>query len=450
MTKRKMITVALTLIVGGTAGFAIARFTPDTAAPVAGTATPAPSQAGQPARKPLFYRAPMNPAVTSPVPAKDAMGMDYVPVYADDTKGPAGTVSIDPVTVQNIGVRTTTARRRLLRHTVRAPGRVTYDEEHMARLHPKTSGWIDKLYVSRTGDMVARGTVLLGIYAPELVSSQQEYLLALRNFDVLKNAPEADIRDNARRLISDARKRLELLDMPEHQIKALEKTRNVRRTVHIRSPFSGVVLKIGARQGEHVSPASEIFRIADLSTVWVYVDVYEHELPWVRVGDTASLTIQALAGRRFEGRVAYIYPYLEPQTRTARVRLEFDNPDQVLKPESFANVTLHSGRAVDAVVVPEEAIVRSGRKARIFVRREHGKFEPRTVKLGLDADGFVQVLDGINAGEEVVVSSQFLLDSESRLREAVTKMLDRGNIDAAMDRSGMSIPNSQNQETGRD
>ena len=390
----------------------------------------------------------MNPAITSPVPAKDEMGMDYIPVYADGAGGgdePAGTVTIDPVTVQNIGVRTARAEKRSLSHAVRAVGRVDFNEERLARLHPKIEGWIEVLRVSTTGSVVKKDDILLSIYSPQLVSSQEEYLLALNNLRVLKDSPYEEIRRGAEELVKSARERLRLLDMPEHQIHELEATGEIKKRTHIHSPFDGTVIKVGVREGQYVTPKTELYMLADLSRVWVYVDVYEEDLPWIKLGDEAAMTVRAVPGRTFRGKVAYVYPYMERKTRTARVRLEFDNPNQLLKPEMFANVTLHAGKIPNAVVVPSEAVVRSGERDLVFVVREPGKFEPRPVTLGLSADGLVQILDGVKAGEEVVTSAQFLIDSESKLREATAKMLEGlaggGNSagDADLDMSDMGM-----------
>ncbi len=405
-------------------------------------------------RKPLFYRNPMNPAITSPVPAKDEMGMDYIPVYADDEGGsgePAGTVKIDPVTVQNIGVRTARVTRGTLAHNVRAVGRIDYDETRLARLHPKTEGWVESMRVERTGERVHRDTILLSIYSPQLVSGQEEYLLALKNRDTLAKSPFEDIRRGAEELVKSARKRLELLDMPAHQIRELEQTGRIKKKIHIHSPFAGVITHVGVREGQFVKPDTELYRLADLSRVWVLAEVYEYELPWIREGDSARMSVAALPGQIFEGRVSYIYPYMEAKTRTVRVRLEFDNPDGVLRPEMFANVTVAAGPVRQALLVPSEAIVRSGKREMLFVVREPGKFEPREVTLGLSSDGFTQVLEGVKEGEEVVISAQFLIDSESKLREATAKMMEAlsqggGSTDAEMDMSDMSLDEEMNMD----
>ena len=376
-------------------------------------------------KKILFYRNPMNPAITSPVAAKDEMGMDYIPVYDDGARsGPAGTVSIDPTVVQNIGVRTTVALQKTISRDIRTVGRVTFDEQRVARLHPKVEGWVEKLFVDRTGEQVDKDTMLLAIYSPQLVASSEEYLLALKNWQILKDSPFADIREGAKRLLSTSLERLQLLDVPEHQLKEIRNTGHVPKALHIHSPFDGIVMNIGAREGQRITPETELYMVADLSRVWVQVDIYEDELPWVRLGDEAEMELPAAPGRIFKGKLSYIYPYLDANTRTNKVRIEFANPDLVLKPEMFANIRLKASRTVDAVVIPSEAIVRSGTRDQIFVQRGPGKFEPREVTLGLQADGEVQITSGLKAGELVVTSSQFLIDSESKLKEATAKMLD--------------------------
>jgi Cu(I)/Ag(I) efflux system membrane fusion protein len=377
-------------------------------------------------RKPLFYRSPMNPEVTSPVPAKDSMDMDYVPVYADDSQGsdPSGVVRIDPVTVQTIGVRTAKVERRSMGRAIRTVGRVDYDERHLVQLHPKVEGWIEKLHIDTTGAPVKKNDVLLSIYSPELVSTQLEYVIALKNLATLQKSPFPDVRRGAEELVRTSADRLRFFDMPEHQLAELEKTLTVKRELHIHSPAKGIVLAIGARQGQYVTPRTELYAIADLSTVWVYVDIYEDELSWIAVGDSADLTIAAVPDQVFQGKLTYIYPYAESQTRTIKVRMEFDNADLLLKPAMFANVAIKGKVLADVIAVPSEAIIRSGTREQIFVQREPGKFEPREVVLGVSSEGWTQIRKGVEPGEDVVVSAQFLIDSESKLREASAKMLE--------------------------
>ncbi|MCF6354695.1 MAG: efflux RND transporter periplasmic adaptor subunit [Candidatus Polarisedimenticolaceae bacterium] len=384
-------------------------------------------------RKPLFYRNAMNPTVTSPIPAKDAMGMDYIPVYADNKAGdaPPGTVKIDPVTVQNIGVRTARAERGPLSRIVRAVGRVDFDETRLARLHPKIDGWVEKLWVDKTGAKVKHDAVLLSLYSPQLVASQEEYLLAMKNVKILGDSPYEDIRRGAEGLVKSARLRLELLDMPEHQIKELEQTGEIKRNIHIHAPFHGVVIKIGIREGQYVTPKTELYQVADLSTVWVYAEVFEYELPWIKEGDAAQITVEGRPGREFHGHIDYIYPYLDMKTRTAKVRLLFDNADGALLPQMFAEVTLQSKRSEATVLVPAEAVMRSGIRKQVFVVSSPGKFEPHEVVVGITSEGKTQILKGISEGDEVVTSAQFLIDSESSLREATAKMISRAEPETA-------------------
>ena len=379
------------------------------------------------AREVLFYRNPMNPAITSPVPAQDEMGMDYIPVYADDGAGgsddPAGTVTIDPVMVQNIGVRVAKAEQRAIARRVHAVGRVDLNEERLARLHPKTSGWIEELKIDETGRQVNNDTILLSFYAPDLVAAQREFLVALENWEAVRLANNEVMKHSAKTVLDSARERLELFDVPAHQIEELEQTRQSKRYLHIHSPFTGRVMNIGAREGQYVTPKDELYLIADLSRVWVSVQVYEDDLPWIREGDRAELRVRAAPGRTFEGQVTFIHPILEDATRTVRVRLEFDNPDLTLKPGMFANAVLHVDPRPEAVVVPSEAIVRSGDREQVFVMTAPGKFVPREVTIGLSAAGMTQIVAGVSPDEEVVTSSQFLIDSESKLREATAKMM---------------------------
>jgi Cu(I)/Ag(I) efflux system membrane fusion protein len=380
-------------------------------------------------RQPLFYRNPMNPNVTSPIPAKGSMGMDYIPVYANSEQGSndrdvAGTVTIDPVVVQNMGVRTTQAKKIAISRTIRTVGRVAFDEERMTRLHPKVEGWVEEIRVNKTGQNVAKDDILLSIYSPKLVSTQQEYLLALNNITALEKSPFEEIRRGAEELAKSSRERLMLLDVPEHQIHELEKTRTVRKNLHIHSPTAGTVISIGSRQGQFVTPKTELYMMVDLNQVWVYADVYEYELPWVKIGDEVEMTLTSVPGRTFKGSLSYIYPYAEAKTRTTKVRLIFDNREQLLRPDMFAKVSIQSNTMDEAVVIPSEAIVRSGVRTQVFLLRGPGKFEPRMVKLGIESNGQVAVLEGVEAGDEVVTSAQFLLDSESKLREATAKMME--------------------------
>ena len=294
----------------------------------------------------------------------------------------------------------------------------------MARLHPKTEGWIDKIFVDKTGETVKKNDILVSIYSPQLVSTQQEYLLALSSLKILEKSPFKDVREGAQAMVRSARERLVLLDVPRHQIKELEKSRIIKKNLHIHSSVPGTVIKIGSRAGQYVTPKTELYMIVDLSQVWVYAEIYEYELPWVNLGDTVEMTLKSVPGKTFKGSLSYIYPYAESKTRTTRVRIVFDNKDLLLRPNMFAEVKINSQTQKEALVIPSEAVIRSGSTTQVFIAKGKGKYEPRHVKLGIESHGRVVILAGLKKGDEVVTSAQFLIDSESKLREATAKMLD--------------------------
>lgn len=367
-------------------------------------------------RKIAYWRAPMNPTEIYDKPGKSAMGMDLVPVYEDELVGGVD-VKVDPVTQQNMGIRTVDVQKGALIHTIRTYGHVTYDETRMAEISPKISGWIEKIHVDFTGKFVKKMQPLFELYSPELFAAQEEYLVAYRNLNRMsKQANEG--------FLKAARQRLRYFDIAENEIREIEKTGKVKKTVTIRSPFDGVVISKKAVEGSYVKVGAMVYRIVDLSRVWVEVHIYEYELPWVGEGQAAEMTLPYLPGRRFSGRIAYIYPYLQRKTRDVIIRLEFDNPDLVLKPDMYADVEIKH-TAGKGLIIPSEAVIRSGQRNIVFVVRDRNKFTPRDVTLGLNLDnGKVQVLKGLAPGEPIVTSGQFLLDSESKLQEAIQKMLE--------------------------
>ncbi|MGB5872786.1 MAG: efflux RND transporter periplasmic adaptor subunit [Bacteroidota bacterium] len=368
----------------------------------------------------------MDPTFISDKPGKSPMGMDLIPVYEGEeeiTGGP--TISIDPVTVQNIGVQTAPAEKVNLYRAIRTVGHVDYNEETLSRVNIKFSGWIEKLHIDKTGQMVRRGQAMLEIYSPELVSTQEEYLLAVRNVKKLEGSTFSEVTESSRSLLESARRRLLYWDISEGQIKDLEEKGTISKTVTLFAPVKGVVIDKMAEEGMRVVPGMDLFRIADLTEIWVYAHIYEYEVPWVKVGQPAEMDLPYIPGRTFKGKVDYIYPYLDQKTRDIKVRLVFQNPDLELKPQMYVNVQLESRLGADVTAVPTEAVIRSGKRNIVFVARGGGKFEPRDVVLGPEGQGgLVQVLAGIQPGEEVVTSAQFLLDSESRLKEAIQKMLE--------------------------
>lgn len=378
-------------------------------------------------KKIKYFQAPMNPTYIRNEPGKSPMGMELVPVYEEEgeEKEPASTIRIDPVTMQNMGVRLgRVERKRLVKH-IRTVGNITYDETRIYMVNTKFSGWIEKLYVDFVGEKVKKGQPLFDIYSPELVTAQEEFLLALDQYRGFADVAYPTIKEVSRRLLEASRTRLHYWDLTDQQIKELEESGKVRKAITIYSPASGVVIKKAAFAGHYLKMGEHQYEIADLSTIWVDVDIYEYELPWVYQGMPAEMELAYIPGQRFKGKVLYIYPYLEIKTRTAKLRLAFANPAYTLKPGMYADIYLQAHVAKASLVIPQEAVIDSGVRKIVFVALGKGKFQPREVKLGIEGnDNEFQVLDGLKEGERIVLSGQFLLDSESRLREAIQKMLE--------------------------
>ena len=378
-------------------------------------------------KKIKYWVAPMDPTYIRNKPGKSPMGMDLVPVYEEEgeEKEPSSNIRIDPVTMQNMGVRLAKVARRGLTKKIRTVGNVTYDETKIYTVNTKFNGWIERLYVDFVGTKVKKGQPLFDIYSPDLVTAQEEYLLALQQKKNLSSSTYPSIRSGAERLLNASRTRLRYWDLTESQIARIEKTGKPQKTITIYSPAHGVVIKKLAFKGHYVKAGMHQYEIADLSTVWVDVDIYEYELPWVHEGMAAEMELTYIPGKRFKGNVLYIYPYLEAKTRTAKLRLKFANPDYQLKPDMYANIYLESVVSKDTLVIPQEAVIDSGVRKVVFVYLGKGKFQPREVELGMEGeDHQFQVLEGLEEGEKIVVSAQFMLDSESRLREAIQKMLE--------------------------
>lgn len=370
----------------------------------------------------LYYRDPMHPWLTSDKPGKAPdCGMDMVPVYASAAGGEG--IRIDPGMVQNIGVRIDTVRRRDLSREVRTTGAVGVDETRQYSVNAKIGGWVEKLYADYTGMTVKPGQPLLEIYSPELVATQEEYLQALRYANGLAGGPSPEAERNARDLVESARRRLRYWDIPEPSIEALEKSGRVRKTMTLYAPGGGVVLEKRVVAGQNVMPGTELFRIADLSKVWVLADLYQADLAYVRKGQAAEVELAYLPGGKFNGIVTFITPYLEGEARTAQVRVELPNTaDYALKPEMAATVTIRSPVGKEALVVPDQSVIRSGRRNVAIVAVGNGHFEPREVEIGASGEGYLQILSGLREGERIVVSSQFLIDSESNLKAAVQSL----------------------------
>ncbi len=374
-------------------------------------------------RKIKYWQAPMDPTFIRDEPGQSPMGMDLIPVYEDEATG-GSLITIDPTTIQNMGVRTAAVRRGDLSRTIRTVGLVSLEEPKQYVVNAKIAGWVEKLYVAETGQQVKKGQKLLEIYSPELVTAQQELLLARDNYNSLKDSSFAQIAENARRLLDASRKRLQLWDVSKKQISRLEQTGQVNKTVTLYAPYAGIVTMKMVTEGMYVKPGMTLINIADLSRVWVLADIYEYQLPWVKVGQQAEVVLPYVKDRRFSAKVGYLYPYVEGKTRTVKARLELDNAAMELRPDMFVTVYLTGEKIEGALIIPQEAVLHSGEKQTVFVALQGGRFEPRLVKTGLQGeDGHIEVAQGLFEGEQVVTSSQFMLDSESKLREAIQKML---------------------------
>ena len=361
---------------------------------------------------------------SSPAPAKaDDLDLSGLTMKSLQKEGKMvevaqGTVQISPERQQLIGVRIGTVEKRVLQKVIRTNGRVEFDEKRLATISPKIGGWIEELYVDFTGAPVKKGAPLLTLYSPELVSTQEEYLSALRARRELSASPYPEVAASGNALVESARRRLRLWDISEEQIRVLEQTGQVRKSLTLYSPYGGIVLEKMAFRGMRVEPGMALYKLADLSVVWLIADIYEYELPLIRLGQQATIHLSYLQGEAFTGKAVFIYPYLDAQTRTAKVRFEFANPHGKLKPEMYAGVEI-TIRLGDKVTVPEGAIIDTGIRKVAIVDKGSGYFEPRDVKLGTKAGDYYEVLDGLTVGERVVTSANFLIDSESKLKEAV-------------------------------
>jgi len=385
----------------------------------------APGSSG--ARKIAFYRSPMDPNVRSDKPAKDAMGMDFIPVYEDELQpgGPAvpgrAVLALSPERRQVLGVRSEEVKTGRLTRVIRTVGRVAVDERRLHHIHTKYDGYVEHLHVDFTGKFVKRGEPLLSIYSPELVATQQEYLLAYRAQKQMAGSGIPSVAEGSLNLLEAARQRLLLWDIRPTDIERLERANEVKRTLDLHSDVSGYVVQKMAFHGMRVTPADTLFDIADLSRVWVLADVYESDLPLVRTGMEGEVTVPYLPGKKWRGPVTYVNPTVEEKTRTVKVRLELENSGQALKPDMFADVFLRAALGV-GLAVPESAVIDSGGRKLVFLDRGEGRFEPREVQLGVRVGGAFQVLSGLSEGDRVVTSANFLLDSESSLRAALSAM----------------------------
>ncbi len=439
---RKWAALAGLVILGFLAGFAFRTFSGPPEVPAAATTMAQGEHSGHGAsraaaehqghgqsqgeRRVLYWYDSMNPSYHSDKPGKAPDGMDLVPKYADEMaemKGmPPGTVMLSPEKQQLIGVRTAQVRRDRLQRTLRTVGRLLPDETRIARVHVKIAGWVEKVNVDFVGKLVEKGQPLFTLYSPELVSTQEEYLIARRGEQYLGKSPYRDVSAGADSLLRASRERLRLWDISDEQIRKLDETGQTERTMTLYSPIQGFVTKRELYERMYVTPETELYEIADLSHIWVDADIYEYEAAYVKVGQPASMQLSYFPGKTYRGRVTYVYPTLDPKSRTVKVRLEFPNPGFALKPGMYADVELKVDYGTN-VLVPAEAVLDSGTRQLVFLTRPGGYFEPREIKVGARLEDQYIVLSGLQPGDTIVTSGNFLIDSESRLSSATGGMV---------------------------
>ena len=356
----------------------------------------------------LYWVAPMDPNFRRDEPGKSPMGMDLVPVYADEANARPGVVSIDPTMLNNLGVRTAIAERGALSRRIETVGYISYDEDTLQHVHTRVDGWIESLAITATGDPVEKGQLLFELYSPALVNAQQEFVAALAS--------------NNTGLKSASRDRLAALGVTDSEIARIERERKVNRLVRVYAASDGVVAHLGVREGIFVTPSTEVMSVARLDRVWVLAEVFERQSAWVAPGQEASVELDYLPGSSLDGTVDYVYPELDPTTRTLKVRLRFDNEGETLRPNMFARVVIEGTPIQDIVHIPREAVIRGGSSNRVVVDLGEGRFESRRVRIGIESGDRVAIRSGLKEGERIVTSAQFLIDSESNIDSALERL----------------------------
>lgn len=352
-------------------------------------------------KQPLYWVAPMDPNYRRDTPGKSPMGMDLIPIYEEsssDEYGP-GVVRISPDVVNNLGVRLTKVKKDSLHSEIKTVGYVKYDEDQLKHIHPRVEGWIEKLYVKAAGDPIEKDQALYDLYSPQLVNAQEEYLLALGR--------------NNKSLITAAKNRLKSLQLSNEFIEQLKRVRQVQQTITFKAPHSGVVDNLNIREGFFVQPGTTLMSIGKLDQVWVEAEIFERQAALVKQGLPVSMTLDYFQGKHWQGKVDYVYPTLDPKTRTLRVRLRFDNKEQILKPNMFAEVNIFSSSTENLLLVPKEAVIRTSTRNVVVLSLGNGQFKSIAVELGASDENHIAITKGLNAGDQIVVSAQFLLDSES-------------------------------------
>ncbi len=369
------------------------------------SSTPSPVQSK---RKILYWVAPMDPNYRRDKPGKSPMGMDLVPAYADLQSDEPGIVKISPTVEHNLGVKVFTVKPMDLSRTIDTVGYITADENNIEHIHTYTKGWIKKLWVKTTGELVKEGQLILELYSPILNSAQGELLIALKN----KNAI----------LIHAGEKKLLTLGMAQSQINLLKKTKRIMENVKVYATQKGIVSQLHVREGKFVKPDQDIMTIEDLTQIWIIAEVFERQAAWVKQGQPAIATLPYVPGKTWKGKVDYVYPELDPKTHTLRVRLTFPNPDLVIKPKMYANIKILSQTVKNALAIPRAALIRTGQGDRVILALGKGRFKAQPVKVGIESGEYYQILTGLKAGDVLVTSAQFLIDSESNLKAGFNRM----------------------------
>jgi Cu(I)/Ag(I) efflux system membrane fusion protein len=402
---RRNTTMIFVLIVALVAGIAVGRWLPS-------GGSPAHSGDGEQEREILYWVAPMDPNFRRDEPGKSPMGMDLRPVYADQVDAVPGTVKIDPTVVNNLGVRSAAAEVGPLSRRIETVGYIGYDEDTLQHVHTRVDGWIETLATKATGDPVEKGQLLFELYSPTLVNAQQEYLATLASGNAM--------------LQSASRDRLAALGVTGSEIERLQRERTASQRVRVYAEADGVIAHLGVREGIFVTPATEVMSVARLDRVWVLAEVFERQAAWVAPGQQAEVELDYLPGRKWQGTVDYVYPELDATTRTLKVRIRFNNEGEVLRPNMFARVTL-LGTATEPVVhVPREALIRGGDVDRVVLSLGDGRFRSQEVEIGIESGDRIAILEGLSAGDRIVTSGQFLIDSESDIESGLSRMDDHG------------------------
>lgn len=361
-------------------------------------------------KKPLYWIDSMEPQIHYPGPGKSRMNMELKPVYPDDTQAndTSGTIHISPRVVNNLGIRTTTVVKGNLAKSIETVGYIEPNENQIGHVHTYADGWIHKLIVKAVGEPAKKGQLLFQLYSPQLVNAQEEYLIALES----KN----------KNLIDASYKRLMALNISEQQIQNLKQTRKASHLIDVYAPQDGIVLMLGIREGMHVMPETEIMSLVDLSTVWMIAQVFEDQAEWVKVGEEVEARLPAFSGKVWKGKVDYVYPQVDPMTRTLKARFRFNNPEGLLKPNMYANIQLFGTSKPNVITIPIESLIRTSTGTNVVISLGEGRFEVRPVTVGIESGDPVEILSGLTPGEQVVISGQFLIDSESNLKSSFQRL----------------------------